>query len=303
MSWTKHTNRYLWLIVISGILSGTITPGGQYLIGEGLSLFEVSLYRSLFIGLILLPVLLVYRQYMIKKRMVLFFTVYGLIGALLELFMFGGLALGVPVAVVVLLLYTQPIWTIIFGSLFFHERITPKKIVSVLLGVVGVAILLNSWGAQSEFSVLGIGCALLSGVFLSLWIIWGKLSTVYNQHYITTSFGWTAFATLWLVIIWLVISPWVGNDSFFKFSADFGVRVWVIILIFASLGGVVPFLLFFKGIERVAASTAGVIMLLEPLSATVIASMMFNQPITLHTVLGGALILLSNYFVIDSNNS
>jgi len=46
-------------------------------------------------SLVLLPVVLIRREYLIIKEMLLFFAVYGLIRGLLELAMFGGIALGV----------------------------------------------------------------------------------------------------------------------------------------------------------------------------------------------------------------
>ncbi|MBU0626896.1 EamA family transporter [Patescibacteria group bacterium] len=46
---------------------------------------------------------------------------------------FGGLYFHVPVAVIVLLLYTQPLWTIVFGRLFFRERIKRYHLIACVL--------------------------------------------------------------------------------------------------------------------------------------------------------------------------
>ena len=67
---------------------------------------------------------------------------------------------------------------------------------------------------------------------------------------------------------------------------------------YGLIAGVIPYSLFYKGVEKIEASVAGVILLLEPVSATILAAILFGQPITLNILLGGVLILLSNYLVV-----
>jgi drug/metabolite transporter (DMT)-like permease len=287
-----------WFVLIAAILYGTIIAGGHFFVILGLSLFEISLYRVLFISLILLPVVLIKRELLIRKRMFFFFIVYGLIGALLELSQFGGIALGVPVAVVALLLYSQPIWTIIFGKLILNERITIRKILAVLIALSGVFIILKSWGIESPRSLAGVISSLLGGVLLSLWIIWGRISSTNNQHYVTTTFGWTAFSVLWLLLLWPIASIFITEPIVIRMSTDFQLAYWSYLAIFASIGGVIPHLFFYRGVQRVQAGVAGIILLLEPVSATVLAAILFNQPIGVNIIIGGALILVSNYLVI-----
>src|SRR5436309_11603342 len=99
------------LIAASAVLFGTVTVGGSFFHRSGLSLYEIALYPLILTFLMLLPVLVRGGRYVPRREMVPFFAVYGLIGALAELAQFGGIVLGVPVATVALLLYTQPIWT------------------------------------------------------------------------------------------------------------------------------------------------------------------------------------------------
>ena len=162
--------REYWYLITAGILYGVITPGGQFLLDRGLSLYEVTFYRSLIVFLILLPVVFIgRRRLMIKRREVPFYALYGLIGGLLELLLFTGIALGVPVAITVLLLYTQPVWTIFIGRAILGESLTRVKLLSAVLGVTGMVILFGSWQTASTGSVYGIAAALASGLLLSFW--------------------------------------------------------------------------------------------------------------------------------------
>jgi len=290
-----------WFVLIAAILYGTITAGGQFFVNLGLSLFEISLYRVLFISLILLPVVLIKRELLIKKGMLLFFLGYGLIGALLELSQFGGIALGVPVAIVVLLLYSQPIWTIIIGRFMLNEKITLRKILAVFIALSGVFIILKSWDIQSPKSLAGVISSLLGGVILSLWVIWGRMSGINKQHYVTTTIGWTAFSVVWLLLLWPIVNIFIAEPTIIRISTDLPVRYWFYLTIFASIGGVIPHLFFYRGVQKIEASVAGIILLLEPVSTTVLADILFNQPIGLNIFIGGVLILVSNYLVIHKS--
>ncbi len=188
----------LWFIIIAAILFGTITVGGNFFANLGLSLYEISLYPMIFMSLFFLIIILVRRQYLIKKEMLLFFITYGLIGALTLLAQFGGIILGVPVAIVALLLYSQPIWTTIFGKMILNEKVTVTKILAVVIALAGVLILIRSWNIERAGSSTGIIFATLGGIFLSLWVIWGRKSAINKQHYITTTAGWAIFSAFWL---------------------------------------------------------------------------------------------------------
>jgi drug/metabolite transporter (DMT)-like permease len=230
--------------------------------------------------------------------MILFFIVFGLIGAFQNVTQYAGIVLGVPVAIVVLLLYTQPIWTVIFGRFMLKELITRRKVIAVVIALAGIVLLLKPWSAGSVGSAVGIMSALLGGAFLSLWIIWGRKSGIAKHHYLTIMATYSTFAVLWLLLMWPAFSFFIHESSIIRFSAGFPAIYWVYLVIFALVSGVVPESFFFTGIQKIQASIAGIILLLEPVSAAILAWIFFTQPIGLNILSGGALILFSNYLVI-----
>jgi len=296
--------REYWYLIIAGILYGIIAPGGQFLLDRGLSLYEVSFYRSLLVFVILLPVVLIKPgRFMLRRDKIPFYALYGLIGGLLELSLFTGIALGVPVALTVLLLYTQPVWTIFIGRLVLGERLTRVKLLSALLGLAGLIILLQSWETASAGSLYGIAAALAAGVLLSLWVILGKRSTMLDQHYITTTFGWSGFASVWLLLLLPLMDLLIADKGLLRLSLGLPPADWAYLAAFAVLGGALPHLLFYKSLERLSASVAGIILLLEPVSATIIAWVFFSQKIGLYLLIGGAFILFSNYLIIRNERN
>lgn len=286
------------LIVVAAIFYGTVVVGGEFFLRKGFSVFEVALYPMLFMTLAVLPVALIKPQYRIPKERIPFFVVYGLIGAFAEFGQFVGLIFDIPVAVVALVLYTQPAWTILLGSTLLGERITARKVASAGLAFAGVTVLLfGAWGVGTANPVFGFAAALCGSVFVSLWVVWGRKSGINEQHFVTTTIGWGGFTALWLVVLWPVLNRVVADPAVTRLSADFQISHWAYLLLFAIVAGIIPSFCFFKGLRAVDASVAGIILLLEPVSAALLAAIIFGESLSVTTLVGGALILLSNYLV------
>ena len=286
------------LIVVAAIFYGTVIVGGEFFLSHGFSVFEVAFYPILFMTLTVLPLALIKPRYLIPRERLPFFVGYGLIGAFAEFGQFVGLLFDIPVAVVALVLYTQPVWTLLLGATLLGEKVTARKVASAGLAFAGAAILLfGSWAFGTTNPLLGFAASLCGSVFVSLWVVWGRKSGINEQHFITTTLGWGGFTSLWLVVLWPVLNWLVSDPAVSRLSANFPAGHWAYLLLFAVAGGIIPSFCFFKGLRVVDASVAGIILLLEPVSAALLAAILFGQSLSVTTLAGGALILLSNYLV------
>jgi DME family drug/metabolite transporter len=287
------------LITLAAILYGTIVVGGQFFVRLGLSLFEIALFSMTLLTICILPVLLFKSEYLISVRSLPFFLVYGLIGAGVNLAQIAGLFFGVPVAVVAFLLYTQPLWTVFLGRMILRESITYRKMVATGLSIAGTAGLLHTaWTDTEGISVVGLFAAVCGGIFLSLWVIWGRKSGISNLHFVTTTAGLGFFTALWLILLWLPASLLVRDPAIVRLSVSFPLVIWAYLIIFTLISALIPSFCFFRGIRMISAGVAGIILLLEPISASLLAWGFFGQRLGIVTVFGGGLILLSNYLVV-----
>jgi drug/metabolite transporter (DMT)-like permease len=288
------------LIIGAAIFYGFITVGGKYFTDVGFSLYEISLLL-LFTPILLIPVLVIRKDLWISTDRIPFFVMFGLIGALLQLTQFGGIVLGVPVAVVALLLYTQPIWTTVLGRWLLNETITFTKIIAAVLALTGIFVLVDPFHVRRNFSAVGLISALFAGLFLSLWVIWGRKSGLKKQHFVTTTFGYTLFTAIWLLILYPFASVILSGPRFHRLNFAIYWQHWWSVggyTIFASL---TPACLAFAGMRKIEASTAGIILLFEPVSAAILAYLFFKQSLTANIFLGGSLILLANYILIKGS--
>lgn len=290
-------------VVLTAILWGTIAVGGQFFANFGLSLYEISIFRCIFVVLLTLIVLLVSKKEFIPKKALFFFLVYGFIGAMLDLTVFGGVVLGVSVAVVAFSLNSQPIWTALFGRIMLGERVNSKKVIAILFALAGMAFLLKIWNIGSMGNPIGVLLAVLGGVFMSLWIIWAKKANLDNLHFTTTMFGWSLSQLLWLIVLYPLTALVIKDQSIVGLSLNSFSHYWFLFLLFALVSGVIPYFFLHRGLDKLQASVAGIILLLEPVSSAVLASVFFNQQIGIYILIGGALILTANIWAIYSEKS
>ena len=288
-------------MVIAGVLFGTIVFGGQIFVNLGLSTYEISFFTTIF-GFVLLPLVIFKREWKFRRSMISFFLVFGFLGAAIRLLQFGALALGAPVAVVVLLLYTQPLWTVIFGRLFLQEEITKNKIVAVVCVMLGVIAIVNPHSLVNMGGFFGATLALMGGICLGGYVVWGRKGGLMRYHFITTTFGYVTFTFLFLVISYPFVHLITQNPMIVRVDLRQPTIVWLYISLFVLVASLIPHASLFRGIQKVPAFNTGIILLLEPICGSILAAVVLGQPLTFNMVLGGALILISNYLVIRAEN-
>lgn len=290
-----------WFIILTGILSGTIVFGGAVFAKMGLSLFQIAVFRAAF-SLFLFFYLLYKNDLRLSKKLLLIFVVFGFIESMSILTEFAPVVLGVPVSITVLLLYTSPLWTVILSKFIFKEKITILKIIAIVLVLLGVVFLVDPRTIVGDGNMVGILLALAGGVFLSLWSVFGKICSNEKIHPVKTQFYTVFFTLIFIAIFHPIAASLIKDFSLTGFSFNLPMIVWIYLAIFALISSIIPHLAYYHGIKEVPASTAGVILLLEPLSGTLLAALFLAQAITLNIFLGGILIIVANYLVIKSDS-
>jgi len=189
------------------------------------------------------------------------------------------------IANAMLLVYTAPIFSVVLSSVFLHEKIERKTILAIIISFIGVFIVSNP--SQLRFNpqqFYGSFFALLGGFFYSAMAISSKLLT----HKTTPLYS--AFWQYFLIII-------------FSFVFALPIQIVLIkknILPLLYLGwaaGGLAFLLYMRGIKKVKGQIIQVITMLEIFIGSVSGVVLLNEKLSLRTIIGGILILLSIFIV------
>ncbi len=290
-------NRHYFFVSLAGILSGLVIFGGKIFADFGLSLIELATLPYFLAIFVLGPFVMLNKKLRWTKKMMPILMLYGLVSIFIVLTQFGAVLLNVPVATIVLLLYTQPLWTILITRIFFKEKITKYSIIACIIVLLGVLFLVNPLD-MIHTNWIGILVALAGGISLSGWVIVGSCASKQKIPPITSKFSETLFMILGLAILFPVLSIFIKNPVVTSFSLSWPLKVWIYLILFNLIAQILNHLSYLEGVKKVPTSNAGIILLLEPVSAAVLAALFLHQPITLNVVIGGILILIANYLVI-----
>lgn len=189
-----------------------------------------------------------------------------------------------PVAVAILLLFTSPIIVVLWTALTTRHMPSRSVLAAMLLLIVGVVLVSKVLESNlSEFNGFGILVGLSSAVFFTAYSLQSErvgrsdepLGVMLKTFAIGSLF-WLAYQVTQGVPVTLLEPE----------------NVWKIIYI-GIAGNLLPYSLFFWGIQRIQAERAVIIATLEPVIAAALAWIWFCQTLTLLQLVGGILTILA----------
>lgn len=271
-------------VIASGILWGLLPLFIKYFAAEGFSPEQIVFTRVLFSAVFLVawcafrnPVAL-----RIRPADAWCFAGTGIVSIMLFSYCYFRTLESANIALAALLLYTSPIFVLLFSVIFFKERMTGRKLLAVGCTFAGCAAITGVFGSgppATPWPVIFLGLG--AGLFYSLYTIFGKFAlqrydplTVTTHTFLFASLG-AAFLvplpeTLALYTTGAVF-PAACGMAFFCTLASFGLYT-------LGLGGMAP-------------SKAGVLVTVEPVVATLVGILVFREQATIATGIGMILIL------------
>jgi len=186
------------------------------------------------------------------------------------------------VATAIIVQYTAPIWVLLYMVIRRLERATVSKMLAVVLAIVGIALVIGVFGhGKLQLDSLGVIAALVAAFSFSYYNIFGhSLLERYDR--------WTLllFTTLSAALFWIFINP-PGKIM----AAHYPLAVWIFLLIFAMLSVLVPFSLYFAGLQHLTPTKAIVASCLEPVFSILIAAAALHETVGPSQAMGMAMVL------------
>lgn len=185
---------------------------------------------------------------------------------------------------------TIPAFGLILARIYVGEQITGLKIVSILLGLLGVAVIFREQlflnGQEAFLGSLAVVVGAFGAAYASvLTKAKGQL-----QH--------PASLVFWQMLIgqiplWLVGFATEGNPLNFRWTW----QALVCILYLAIIGSIVAFWLYYWLLSKIDVTKAMMISFVTPLVAVFVGSF-FGEKLDIQTLFGGILILLSVFLIV-----
>ncbi|MFQ5806502.1 MAG: DMT family transporter [Phycisphaerae bacterium] len=272
-------NRHIWLGVVALVGCATLWslsgPLIKLLDQAGVSSITIACYRSLFGGVIFLP--LGFRKRQTLRNVALGWPIVAVLTFTLMTSCFVIATTQTAAANAIILQYTSPIWVFLLSPLLLRERLRLSDGLVLVLAMTGVGIILFGH-ATSDAPVLLIGLA--SGLgYGTLTVALRGLRRVAPSTVVALNFLGSGLLLLPAVAIWGMFS--LNGHQF------------VLVLILSVVQMALPYLLFSWALQHVEAHRAALIVLLETVLNPLLTYLIIGEPVPTATLVGGPLILLS----------
>lgn len=150
-AWPESVQCGFWVIV-SGVLM-SLQLAIVRLIAEGISVFEILLFRSLFGLIAVSPLIITGAGIYLKPNRPGLAILCGALAFLAGIFSYLAVA-HLPVADITAIHFTRPIFAAILAAIILREAIKGSRMIAILAGVVGAAVIIRPGLVEMNIGVL-----------------------------------------------------------------------------------------------------------------------------------------------------
>lgn len=228
-------------------------------------------------------------MFRVRRRDLLMMFVSGVFLGLSQLAYFESIRyVGVTIATL-LTLCVSPVLVALFSVLLKTEQLNTKTLLALLFAIVGSAllVLIRSDGIGQGIETHGILLTLISATCYACMLICGRFLAEKYHPLQVTSIGFFA-GTVLLVIIGLVSGFVPASHA----------NTWWLLLYLGLVPTAFAYWLFQMGLRSVTATSASIVIMLDPLVSAILAFIMFGETLSIFGFVGASL-LMSSLFLLS----
>lgn len=283
----------LLLAVVAGTLWGMIGYFVRSLQAQGLSSMQIVAIRMVISAVLFSLFALIFNRklFKIKVKDLWCFLGTGVLSvATFSFCYFKSIELS-SLSMASVLLYTAPIFVMIFSVFLFKEKLNAVKIVSLVLAFSGCLFVTGVLTDSGDINVVAVIYGLMSGVCYALYSIFSRLALNRNYSPLTITlytFIFSGLASLFVIDVKPVAKVMTRD-----------LHSLVFCVLFAVLSSVLPYVTYTLSLKYIKPSTASIVASIEPVVATVTGVVVFNEAVEFPFGYIGIALVLSSIILIN----
>ena len=267
----------------------------KVILAHGVSSGQLAAVRSTgaFVGLALVLAATAPGRLRITRGELPFLVFFGVCGlAFVQWFYF--LAIHrLDIGVALLIQYLAPLLVALWARFVGHEEVRRRIWIALVLALMGLSLMVDLWHGISLDGV-GVAASLLGAGAYALYVLQAEHAVGRRDPVSLICWGF-----LFAALFWAVLAPWWSfplgrvNDSVSLLGNLDGVHlpVWSLMGWMVLLGTIVPFALLVSALRHIQATRAGIVAMLEPVVATVVAWLWLAEALDTAQLIGAAVVL------------
>jgi drug/metabolite transporter (DMT)-like permease len=281
------TAAVLWAV------NGTVVKVIQ--VSGGMSSLRLGEIRNTLAFVLLALVLALTRPALlrVRARELPFLVVFGVAGLALVQWLYLVAIDRMPIGIALLVEYIAPVFVALWARFVLREHVRGRVWLALALALVGLSVVVEVW---SGISLDGVGLAAALGAALALA---GYLLMAEHGVRERDPLSLVCFGFLFGSLFWALVQPWwsfpvhLVDDSISLLGNLEGTSlpVWILLAYMVVLGTIVPFALMVGSLRHASATTIGIVAMLEPVVASVVAFAWLGESLGAAQLAGGAVVL------------
>ncbi len=275
------------LLLLAVLFWGTSAPIGKHLIVTRFDTLVLAQTRTSLTFVLLIIIFLIRDRSFLKVEMsdLWRFAFLGVVGISITNYTYYFTMKEASVATAIIVQYTAPVWVFIYSVYIKkEEKFDAITIFSLLLSLFGCFIAVTS---GSTLALNLKGWAILTGPISAFTFAYQIVAT---KHLLKRYSIWTVLIYIFgfSTLFWLFINPpWV------IISKNYTAGDWGWLWLFAIISILIPQTAFASGLRLLRASTAGIISILEPIIAILMAFLILGELLTIIQIFGAVLVIIA----------
>jgi DME family drug/metabolite transporter len=282
---------FLWGVSAAlgrAVFTGRLSLGGATL--RPIDPLILSQTRTTFSLLVLLPLLVVsqgWQRIKLPARDLAYCFLLGTLGVAVSNYFYYVAIQRTNVAIAIIVQYTAPVWVLIYVVARGQQKLSPQKVVAVVLAVAGIVLVIGITGLRQNpggghgLDSYGVIAALLASFSFAFYNVAGhRILGRYDRWRVLV---WTLAAA---AAFWLVVNP-----PWKVIAAHYVPAQWIFLFVFSMISVLGAFSLYFLGLQYLEPTRAIVASCLEPVFSILLAALLLGEVLRPMQSLGIVLVL------------
>jgi drug/metabolite transporter (DMT)-like permease len=284
----------IWTAAALFALNGTVS---KVVLASGISSVQLTQVRSTgaFLGLALALALTRPAALRVRLRELPFLAVFGIAGVAFVQWLYFVAIHRLPVGIALLIQYIAPLLVALWARFVMHERVRRRVWVALVLALAGLSLIVDVWSGSLSLDGIGVAASLGAAAAYAVYVLTAERGVRTRDPVSLSCYGFLFAALFWLV----VEPPWrfpvdrvddqvslLGNLA--RFEAPVGLLMLVVVV----FGTTVTFGLIVASLRHVSATRVGIVAMLEPVAAALVAYVWLGEALGTTQLVGGAIVLI-----------
>jgi drug/metabolite transporter (DMT)-like permease len=274
---------YLY-VILAAVMWASSGTAGKGLFRGGISPLELVQVRVTLSSLLLAGGLVIFFRKLLRVRLrdLGYFLLLGGVAMVLMQGAYFYAISKIQVAAAILIQYLAPVLVAFFSVCFWNERLTAYKLLALILALAGCYLVVGGYNLQLlHMNLSGIMGGLGAAVSFAAYTLLAER----GMH----RYGpWTV---LFYAMVFSALSLHIVYSPFRYISPGFRAEQWMWILYISLVGTILPFGLFFMGINHIRSTRAIITATLEPIAAGLMALIFLGEVMEPLQILGGGMVI------------